>query len=114
MISDYKNLINITTVTIASGATTSGIINLYGTRLVGLILPAAMTGTKITVQGSVDGTNFYTLYTDLGATKTEITFTANAFVALQPSATLPTQYVRFVSGASESAARSLIAVSHPI
>lgn len=49
-------------VTIASGQTVSGAAMLGGACLVGLITPAALTGTAITFQASADGSTYVPLH----------------------------------------------------
>lgn len=51
--------------TINSAASLSGTITLPG-ELVGILMPAAWTTANLTFQGSIDGTNFFDLYDDLG------------------------------------------------
>lgn len=52
--------------TIATGETVSDAIDLQGTFLVGLIIPANFDGTQLKFKGSRDGENFYTLNNTAG------------------------------------------------
>lgn len=90
------------TVTIANGASLSGILELGGGILTGMILPAAWTAAGITFQGSVDGTNFYNLYDEFGA---EITLTVDAsrYIRLNPTDNYSIPYMKLRSGTSGSA-----------
>jgi hypothetical protein len=48
--------------TIANGGTTSTAYELNGTCLDYVIIPSAFTGDTLTIEYSIDGTNFYKLY----------------------------------------------------
>jgi hypothetical protein len=95
-----------TAATIAISTTTSGAIDMGGMNLVGLIMPAAMTGTSMTFQGSVDGTNYFDLY-DSSGTQLSITIAASRFILLVPADFAAVRYLKLVSGSSEAAERSI-------
>lgn len=99
--------------TIANGATTSGAVDLTGTTLVGLHMPAAFTATAVTftVAESAGGT-YRTLYS-AGADVT-ITVAAAKYVALDPSVFAGARFIRIVSGAAEGAARTIILATRPV
>lgn len=61
--------------TIVVAATKSNAIDLSGTYLVGLIIPANFDGTQLQFEGSRDGTTFVPLYNS-GGTRQTITVTA--------------------------------------
>lgn len=98
------------TVTIANGATTSGAANLGKFTLNGLMLPT-MTGTTITFEVSVDGSNYYALH-DLNKSAVSVTCdsTARAFF-LEPVKFAGFKYVRIVSNATELAERTVTLIS---
>jgi hypothetical protein len=107
-----------TTVTIANGASLSSAGDLGGTRLVGIIMPAAWTAAALTFQVSYDGgTTFANLYDEYGL---EYTVTADAGRAIKVPALdfLIGAQVKVRSGtsgtpANQGAARDLILVSMP-
>ena len=108
------------TLTIAAGSSNSAAINLravnsdegvaaQGKTLLGVILPSAMTGATISVQGSLDGTNFYAVQDNSG-TDLSLTFSASKWRTLDPTIFAAIPIVRFVSSGTEASSRDLIAV----
>lgn len=91
---------------IASSATTSGNVATNGGGLVGLIMPAAFTGTTMTFNGSDDGTNFYALYNTSG-TQLSITVSTNRLILFTPGDLVGPQYLQLVSGSTEGGARTI-------
>lgn len=93
------------TATIAISTTTSGAVDLAGTDLIAILLPAAMTGTSIKFQASVDGTNFYDIYDGAGALAS-ITTAADHYVQV-PASVAPARWLKLVSGSTELAERTI-------
>lgn len=105
-----RNYILTDTVTIANSATVSSTLSLQGSRiLLGLITPAALTGTTFTFKGSIDGTNFYNLYNE--GTAYSVTVAVDRFIALDRETFDGVRYVQVVSGSVEGASRSIKVVS---
>lgn len=94
--------------TIASGSNSSSLHLLEGCSLVKIQMPSALTGTKLTLQGSLDGTTFYGVTLDGSAV--EYTWAANGFFEVNPRATLGLRYVRMASDGTEGASRTINAV----
>lgn len=92
---------------IANGATKSGIINLNGFTLCGILLPAAFTGTALTFEASVDGTNFFTLKTTTSGTSLSYTVAQGNFYAIDPKDFYGVNWLKIVSGSAEGGARTL-------
>jgi len=108
-LSGYKGLTNPNyTATIASGQQVSSKINLGGFSLVGIILPAAFTGTSLTFLASVDNTNFFPIYTTTSGTQLSYTVAQGHYVAINPQDFYGVQYLEIQSGSSEAATRTLI------
>lgn len=96
-------------VTIANGQTTSGAADLQSGHLLGFALPAAFTGTTITLQVSADGTTYQALHNPSNAA---ITFTVTqaksyGFTADILSEVSNWRYIKFVSGSAEGADREI-------
>lgn len=91
---------------IANGGTVSGAVDLGDLSLSGLIVPV-MTGTALTFQVSIDGTNFYVLH-DRAKTAFTVTVdeTARAFY-LTPQIFAGWRYIKVVSGSAEDAERTI-------
>ena len=51
------------TATIANGATVSNVVDTLGMAIAGVKFPSAFTGATVSVQYSLDGTNFYDVKT---------------------------------------------------
>lgn len=99
----------VSTATIAASGTKSGAISKAGYALVGLQLPAAMTGTSITFEvASGASATFVALRDDANAVISR-TITQGTAQTLPPElACWP--YFKIVSGGTEAAARTLILV----
>jgi hypothetical protein len=96
-------------VTISSGQTTSTALDCGGCNLVGIIFPAAFTGATVSFEGSVDGTNFYTMKNDTGSTLS-LTASTSSFVAIVPSDFAAAGHLKIVSASSEGADRTITLV----
>lgn len=94
------------TVTIAESGTTSTAANLDGLAVMGFIIPAAFTGTTMTLLGSDDGTNFYSLVNASG-TALSVTVVASSYMLMSATDLMGMRYLKLVSGSSEAAARSV-------
>lgn len=91
---------------IASSGTTSGNLATNGGGLVGLIMPAAFTGTTMTFNGSDDGANFYALYNTSG-TQLSITVAVNRMILFTPGDLVGPQFIQLVSGSTEGSSRTI-------
>lgn len=90
-----------TTVTIASGASVSGTINLTNTSLIGFITPAAWTTAALNLEVSADGSTWVSAYDAYGSQVGSIaTPVVSAGYAVDVSSLMPWQYARFRSGTS--------------
>jgi len=107
-------------VTIASSGTQSTALTLDGAfTLVGFIMPAAFTGTSLTVQQSMDErdasnsswtpTNWYNAYDD-GGNAVTFTVSTSRFINVSQNVLLASRHLRFVSGSTEGAARTITCV----
>ena len=100
---------------IASSDTTGAEVDLVGTQLVGFIMPAAITGTSITITMSDDtGGTFVTVQDGAGA---DLSFAvaASKYIPI-PSLALTTglRYIKIVSNASEGAQRTIKLVTRQV
>lgn len=82
---------------IASGASLSDAVNLGLKRIIGIVMPSAWTAAAITLQGSVDGTNYFDLHNDSG-TEISITVAASRFVLITTRGWPAVPYVKIRSG----------------
>lgn len=110
------------TATIASGANTSGIVDLGTNRLFGIVMPSAWTAADIAFQASIDGTNFFDVFTDDSARLYVFTdgyTTGGRFIPLiNPSIFLAIRYLRIVSRTTsatvnQAASRDVTLVTMP-
>jgi hypothetical protein len=80
---------------------------------VGVLTPAAMTGTAITFEVLVQGeTTYQPLYN--GSSVYTLTVAANRYVALSPDVMLGVQDLKVVSGSSESAGVTFKVIQRPV
>ena len=98
-------------VVIANGATTSTAISMDGARIpLAIQLPAALTGTVITFQASVDsGVTYTALYDE--STLYSLTVSTSRWVALKRSVFDAVTLVRLISGSTEGGTRTIQVIS---
>lgn len=102
--------------TIAASQTVSDAIDLLGTFLVGLIIPANFDGTQVQFEGSRDGTNFVPLYNTSGSRLT-VTVTAATLtgVSICPQDFAMWRYIKLVSVTTQATTSSVIGlVTRPL
>lgn len=109
----YNNIFTTHTATILNGQTTSDSIDLQGRGLVGLILPAAFTGSAITFQMSLDGSTFYNVY-NAANTQLSMTVTQGRAYLFNPGDLLSVRYIKLVSGSSEGGNRSITLIARDL
>ncbi len=99
--------------TIASSGTTSEIIDLRGTTLCGIHMPAAFDGTGLSfeIAPSIGGT-YQTMYKN-GADRSEIV-APGKYVELDPVAFAGVQFMKITSDTTETAARTLTLAVRPV
>ena len=97
------------TFTIANGQTTSNAIKLMGRSLAALIMPAAFTGTSLTIKASIDGVTYLDAYNTDGNILT-ISCAANRYICLFTPDFFATEYIKIVSSGAEGAERVVTAV----
>ena len=99
VIGDEITAIFTETCTILNGASMSDILDLRGVSAVRFIMPAAWTAAALTFQVSVDGTNFFDLYDNLGIEK-NIPVVASRAINLDVSELAFIDYLKIRSGTS--------------
>ena len=92
------------TVTIASGETTSTVLELRGLSLVAIRTPGSLTGTTMTILVSVDGLSYKSLDNTSGAID-PIVIRANKHIGIPPSDGSSILFLKLVSNATEAADR---------
>jgi len=100
------------TAVIASAGTVSGAVDMVGTGVVAIQLPAAMTGGSISFQASADNVTFSPVYDDTGLVA--VTTAANQYVTLPASITKSARYVKLVSDTAEGAERTIKLIARPV
>lgn len=99
--------------TIANGSTTSTAYELGGTHLAGVFIPSAFTGIKLTIEGSIDGVNFYSLYGSVSGTVKEIKVAPNRFIEIESNYDNPFNFIRLVSNSAEASERKIQIICNP-
>lgn len=94
---------------IANGDQESAAIDLKGSSLVGILLPASFTGTAITfeVASAIDGT-YVALKTAVGGTALSYTVAQNTYAAIDPKDFSGVRFLKLKSGSAEGGARTLL------
>lgn len=108
--SSVNNNRAINTVTINSSGTNSTNVSLSGSNIIGLIVPG-MTGTSLTLQGSIDGVNFIDIYNVNGAIYQVAIGAQPRFIAIDGRDLLSCPYIKLISNAIEVAERSITIIS---
>jgi hypothetical protein len=103
----------VATFTIVNGATVSDIINMQDYYLCGLDIPA-MTGTALTLEGSIDGVTFRSLKdTTLGTNYSTLTVDGTgAIMVLTPATYTSCNYWRLTAGSAQGAERLIDALGY--
>jgi len=109
----YQPVIYSVDAIIANGQAISSPVDVAGTTLAGIYMPAAFTGTSLTFQASktIDGT-YQTIFR-LGA-DFSVAVAPGKFVALNPSDFAGAQFIKIVSSANEAASRTLSLAVRPV
>lgn len=105
--SGYRESVVSNTVTIANGQTTSGAVDLGVSAIVGIALPATMTGTALTFTVSNDDSTYQALRDSTTNTDVTLTFTQGKSYAIDPSLFWGYRYLKVVSNATEGGARTI-------
>lgn len=113
MPSNFQNTREFVELTIANGETTSTAYELGGTHLVGILMPSAFTGIKLTIEGSIDGVNFYQLYGSTFGTAKEIKVAVNKFIEIESNYDNPFNFIRLVSNSVETGERKIKIICNP-
>jgi hypothetical protein len=113
LVSDFPSKIRTLNAVIPNSGTISAAVDLVGTGLVAIQLPAAMTGTAISFQGSADGTTFGAIHDGAGAA-VSITIAANLVVVVPSSITNGSRWLKLVSGSTEAAERTIKLITKAI
>lgn len=103
------------TATIATAGTTSTVVDLNGTSLLGFVAPAAWTTATLRLQGSPDNSTWCKILDPDGADVSSwIAVTAGAAYSVDVAAMLPYRYIRFVAGAAQGAERVFTVITRPL
>lgn len=95
-------------ITIANSTTVSAAVDLAGTTLHGLILPAALTGVAMTFQMSDTLAGTYVAVQNLSGASHSVTVAASKFVPVDPNIFAGIRFLKLVSGSAEAADRTII------
>ena len=104
----YKTDVKEVLLDVSANGTTSNGVSTDGMLLTGLVFPAAMTGSAVTFDFSIDGTNWYDVV-ETDGTEVSYTVTAGDAVRVDPSgwAFASIGFLRVTSGSTEAADRSI-------
>jgi hypothetical protein len=112
-----NNVRDTATATIALSGTVSDAVALEGSMVpVGILTPAALTGTAMTFQGSLDGVT-YRAVNNVGGSALTITVAAAkaiGFDAGTATCLMAWKYIKLVSGSAEAAERAITVVLRPV
>jgi hypothetical protein len=89
------------TADIANGASLSEAVDMGGTTLVGIQMPATWTAADLTMQAAANGTTYGNVFDAAGA-ELEIAADASIFIRLDPAVMAPFSHVKIRSGTAGS------------
>ncbi len=101
------------TVTITAGATVSNSINLQGRVLIGMNLPAAISGSSMTFQSSNDNVNFNALYNNENSA-ISVAYTQGRNYTISPDYVAGVKFLKLVSNNSQAASRAITVITRKI
>ncbi len=113
-VSDFQSVINSIAATIPASGTTTAAIDLGGTSLVGIQLPASFTGTGLSFQVATTLSGTYQGVIDGSGTTLLKTIAAGKYLMLDPSEFAGIQFLKIVSNATEAAQRDLTLITRPV
>lgn len=101
---------------IANGASLSTAIDLEGSSVIAIQMPAAWDAANLTFQGSHDGTTYADLYDSSG--EFAVTAAASRFIVVDPIKLLSARFLKVRSGTTgvpvnQTAARTIVLVVKP-
>lgn len=99
--------------TIPNTSDTSNSIDFLGARLLGLLHPAALTGTVLEIEGSLDGVTFFKLVNTAGVILS-VPFSASRGMTFVPADFAGWRFLRLVSNSVEGADRMFTAQLRPL
>jgi len=101
------------TAVIASGGTSTGVIDLGGTMLIGIQMPSSFTGPSLKFQAATSsGATMQTLADGTGSDISK-TISAAKYLALDPATLRGVRFLNVVSASAEAAGRSITIFSLP-
>jgi len=104
----------VVTATITSGQSASAAVDLGGSSICGLICPAALTGTSLSIQGASTSGGTYTTLKDILGNAATFSFTANQAYYVDPIVTAGFQYIKILSTTNEGADRAVTLLTRPV
>lgn len=111
---EYTSPLSVIPASIASGTTTSAAINIAGATLVGIHLPATLTGTSLSFQAASSEGGTYQPVTGSSGGTYSLTVSGGKFVLLNPADFAGIAHLKLVSNASEAADRNFELVVRPV
>jgi hypothetical protein len=103
------NMLPAISATIANGQTVSSVIALKGFSLVGIKVPAAFTGTALTISMcDTEGGTYVPVKSTASGTAFSQTVTTSSYYAIDPALTQGAAFIKLTSGSAEGGARTLV------
>ena len=113
-VTQYPPFLCSVSATIASSQTTSDAVDLAGTTLVGIQLPASLTGTALSFEAATTSGGTYQQVIGGGGNVLSKTVSGGKFLSLDPAEFAGVQFLKIVSDASEGAERTLELITRPV
>lgn len=111
----YTKIATLTaTITIASNTTTSAVVDLGASALLGIEVPAALDGTTLALHGASTSGGTYGAIRDADGVAVSITTAAGYKHYLDPAITAGWPYIKIVTGTVQTADRSFTLLVRPV
>jgi hypothetical protein len=102
----------VVTATITSGQTVSAVVDLGAAKVYGLICPAALTGTSLSIQGASTSGGTYTTLKNMAAAAVTFPFVANQAYYVDSAITAGFEFIKIASSGAEGADRVVTLLTH--
>jgi hypothetical protein len=116
-ISKYPDNRVYSSVTIEAAGTESGVMDLGGTTLIGLLIPASFEGTQIKIEGAIDESGvvgtFFTLANVAGDIPL-IQVQAERFLFYTASDLVAIRYIKIIAQTTQASEREIKVISRPL
>lgn len=112
--SQFQDILMTENAIITSGQTTSNVINVFGTSVLGFYMPAAWTTANLSFLVDDDNVGAFSAMYDFNVTAISLAVSAGIYVPVVPSMFAGVKYLKLVSSVMQGADRTIKIVLAPV